>query len=66
MNAIVPGSRIALEESRWTVRLLNALRTWAATPAESAAAGPLPFANVDDVMRKARAERATYLRDALR
>ena len=63
MNAIVPGSRIALGEPRWFERLATAVRTWASQPAH---ADPLPFADADDVIRQARAERAAYLRSQMR
>ena len=65
MNAIVPESHVALESTSWLQRVGNALREWATAPS-TANPAPLAFADVEDVLRKARAERAAYVRRGFR
>jgi hypothetical protein len=66
MNAIVPESHVALESASWLQRATNALREWATAPSPATLAAPLPFANVDEVLRKAHAERSACVRRGFR
>ena len=66
MNAIVPETRIALAQPRWIDRIAAALREWNTRAAVHAARAPLPFADADAIIRKARADRAAYLSRVVR
>ena len=64
MNAIVHESHIALSPRNWLQRMAIALRAALAGPPDQAIV-PLAFADADEVLRKARAERAAYLRQVI-
>ena len=65
MNAIVPESSIALAEPRWTERLAALLRAWATEPAAKSQPD-FDFGGAEEVIRKARAERAAMICKVLR
>ena len=65
MNAIVPDSTIALAEPRWMDRVVAVLRAWATQP-EAKSQPDFDFGGAEEVIRRARAERAAVIRKALR
>ena len=65
MNAIVPESTIALEQTRWIDRVAALLRAWATEPV-ARSQPDFDFGGAEEVIRRARAERAAMICKVLR